>query len=109
MSLYAHKVGEVGVRFECVVKAPSPTGILEDISLAGAKTDGTGFELEFMRPSGRIEAVRAKKESDSNTLYWVSEEGFLDEVGTWRLSANVRYQDETYVKGARGDLFTVVA
>ncbi len=92
------------MRFVARIKAPSATGVLEDVSLDNHRR----VELEFRKPYGGTVVQEAEKEDNSNDIYWVSGEGFLDEVGTWRLSANVLYSDGTYVKGVSGDLFQVV-
>ena len=104
MSAIPHRVGEVGTRFAVRVRAPSPTGILEDVSLDGA----SAFEIEFLKPYGRIVAVEAAKDSGSNDIVWTcDDESFIDEPGTWLLSANVTYADGTRVRGSRRDMFFV--
>lgn len=104
-TLYSHKVGEVGTRFAVRLQAPSATGVLEDVSLDNLRR----AELEFLKPYGKVVVVEARKASDSNDIEWTNRDPkFLDEVGTWRLSANAEYQDDTYIKGVRGDLFLVV-
>ena len=87
------------------IRAPSATGILEDISLVDYDT----LELEFLKPYGKIVTVEGTKAADSNDIEWVcNDASFLDEVGMWRLSANVRYRDRTYVRGVRGETFFVI-
>jgi len=105
LSLYAHKIGEVGTKFTVRIRAPSVSGILEDISL----DNHTRLELEFLKPYGEIVKVEAEKAADSNDIEWTNTDAtFLNEVGMWRLSGNVLYSDNTYIRGVRGLSFFVV-
>jgi len=99
-----HRLGAIGTKFVIRVRARSPSGLLEDMDLAGAQS----LHIDFRRPDGTSLQREARKEGDSNDIYWKDTEGILTQRGTWSMSASVRYGEADYVRAVGTTLFHVI-